>query len=182
MCVGCVLKIGHGFGLGHTDEVFDNADTGNCLDYSHNPGANLHPGQVNFERLQQMYTANNNAAGATRRRHLRRRNLITCNEDSEDQEQRRHRIRLFQLEYDKAMNELHHYLLRIDGQEEENIPRDADNDNVDDVDERWIMLEYHDRGSTYQKSFKIFNRDITRENDKNYNYNRYTLTVSLLHP
>jgi len=48
-------EIGHGFGLPHTDEQFNNADQGNCLDYTNNPSANLRPGKVNFERLKELY-------------------------------------------------------------------------------------------------------------------------------
>merc|ERR1712183_488070 len=48
-------EIGHGFGLPHTDEQFDNADLGNCLDYTNNPRANLHPDASNFNRLKELY-------------------------------------------------------------------------------------------------------------------------------
>lgn len=30
-------EIGHGFGLGHVDENFDNKDLGTCMDYTNNP-------------------------------------------------------------------------------------------------------------------------------------------------
>ena len=176
------MQIGHGFGLGHTDEVFDNADTGNCLDYSHNPGANLHPGQENFERLQQLYSTNNAAAIATRGRHLRRRKLAVNDEKSEDQNRPHHwNNRLFQLEYDKAMTELHRYLLHIDGEDEGSLHDAANADDYDDEEhdgERWTILEYHDRGSTYQKSFKTLKKDVVGDGD---DYNRYTLRVKLLH-
>lgn len=48
-------EIGHGFGLPHTDENFDNADLGNCLDYTRNPENNLHPDDSNFARLVSLY-------------------------------------------------------------------------------------------------------------------------------
>jgi len=51
-------EIGHGFGLPHTDEDPNNADQGNCLDYTHRPANNMHPGQVNFDVLVQMYLPN----------------------------------------------------------------------------------------------------------------------------
>lgn len=51
-------EIGHGFGLPHTDENHNNQDTGNCLDYTNNPENNLHPGQVNFNRLASAYLKN----------------------------------------------------------------------------------------------------------------------------
>lgn len=48
-------EIGHGFGLPHTDEQFGNADLGNCLDYTNNPSANLHPDLSNYNRLKDLY-------------------------------------------------------------------------------------------------------------------------------
>lgn len=48
-------EIGHGFGLSHTDESFWNRDLGNCMDYTNNPGANMHPDTSNFEFLAEMY-------------------------------------------------------------------------------------------------------------------------------
>jgi len=48
-------EIGHGFGLPHTDEAFWNRPRGNCMDYSHNFGANMRPGAENFEFLAAMY-------------------------------------------------------------------------------------------------------------------------------
>jgi hypothetical protein len=48
-------EIGHGFGLPHTDENFNNADLGNCLDYTRTPKNNLHPDETNYNRLVEMY-------------------------------------------------------------------------------------------------------------------------------
>lgn len=48
-------EIGHGFGLPHTDENFDNTDLGNCLDYTRHPEHNLHPDYSNFARLESLY-------------------------------------------------------------------------------------------------------------------------------
>jgi hypothetical protein len=45
----------HGFGLPHTDENMYNSDMGNCLDYTSTPANNMHPGDVNFNRLASMY-------------------------------------------------------------------------------------------------------------------------------
>ena len=50
--------LGHGFGLPHTDENFYNSDMGNCLDYTHSPANNMHPGDVNFEKLESLYLSN----------------------------------------------------------------------------------------------------------------------------
>ncbi|CAB9522162.1 expressed unknown protein [Seminavis robusta] len=48
-------EIGHGFGLPHTDENPNNQDQGNCLDYTVTPRNNMHPGDVNMNRLLSMY-------------------------------------------------------------------------------------------------------------------------------
>mmetsp|Transcript_19761 Transcript_19761/g.56801 ORF Transcript_19761/g.56801 Transcript_19761/m.56801 type:complete len:308 (-) Transcript_19761:993-1916(-) len=48
-------EIGHGLGLPHTDEWFWNFDQGNCMDYTSRPRNNQRPGQVSFNRLNQMY-------------------------------------------------------------------------------------------------------------------------------
>jgi hypothetical protein len=48
-------EIGHGFGLPHTDENFMNQDLGNCLDYTMNHQNNILPGQVNFDKLVDLY-------------------------------------------------------------------------------------------------------------------------------
>jgi len=48
-------EIGHGFGLPHTDEQFNNKDLGDCLDYTSTPKNNLLPGDVNFNKLQVLY-------------------------------------------------------------------------------------------------------------------------------
>mmetsp|Transcript_21898 Transcript_21898/g.50440 ORF Transcript_21898/g.50440 Transcript_21898/m.50440 type:complete len:271 (+) Transcript_21898:1720-2532(+) len=48
-------ELGHAWGLVHTDEDFDNEDTGNCLDYTRSPGTNKEPGQVNLDILAGLY-------------------------------------------------------------------------------------------------------------------------------
>ncbi|KAG7371919.1 hypothetical protein IV203_018061 [Nitzschia inconspicua] len=61
-------EIGHGFGLPHTDENFNNADLGNCLDYTTRPQNNLRPGEYNCNRLKTMYGS---VDGSRRERFLR---------------------------------------------------------------------------------------------------------------
>jgi len=56
----------HGFGLPHTDENHNNRDLGNCLDYTNTPENNMRPGQVNFDRLAEVYL------NRRRRRNLKR--------------------------------------------------------------------------------------------------------------
>ena len=48
-------EMGHGFGLPHWDEDFLNADMGNCMDYTQNPGANKLPDESNFQYLAELY-------------------------------------------------------------------------------------------------------------------------------
>mmetsp|Transcript_24177 Transcript_24177/g.33778 ORF Transcript_24177/g.33778 Transcript_24177/m.33778 type:complete len:329 (-) Transcript_24177:81-1067(-) len=48
-------EIGHGFGLPHTDESFNNIDLGNCMDYTRTPKNNLHPDESNYARLAGLY-------------------------------------------------------------------------------------------------------------------------------
>jgi len=48
-------ELGHGYGLPHTDENFNNKDLGNCLDYTNTPRNNLRPGAANCDRLLEMY-------------------------------------------------------------------------------------------------------------------------------
>lgn len=48
-------EIGHTVGLPHTDTNHYNLDLGNCLDYTTRPWNNEHPGQVNFDKLYDMY-------------------------------------------------------------------------------------------------------------------------------
>mmetsp|Transcript_27147 Transcript_27147/g.51319 ORF Transcript_27147/g.51319 Transcript_27147/m.51319 type:complete len:408 (+) Transcript_27147:109-1332(+) len=51
----CCHEIGHGLGLGHTDEAMYNPDLGECMDYTVRPEVNMHPGRTNFEALAKMY-------------------------------------------------------------------------------------------------------------------------------
>jgi hypothetical protein len=84
-------ELGHGFGLPHTDENFNNADLGNCLDYTRTPKNNLHPDAGNFAFLAELY--------GTFRRTLRRRMVGELN---------RHRPRrhLSRALYEEALSEL----------------------------------------------------------------------------
>ena len=53
-------EIGHGFGLPHRDENFNNLDLGTCLDYTSRPQNNMHPNSVDFDHLAQLYLNNQN--------------------------------------------------------------------------------------------------------------------------
>lgn len=48
-------EIGHGLGLPHTDENPYNRNLGDCLDYTDDPEENLYPGEVNFDKVAELY-------------------------------------------------------------------------------------------------------------------------------
>lgn len=55
-------EIGHTFGLGHQDEVFDNLNLGTCMDYTNDPDGtiagqpdNQHPNLHDYEELSTIY-------------------------------------------------------------------------------------------------------------------------------
>lgn len=55
-------EVGHPFGLGHQDEVFDNPNLGSCMDYTDDPDgtiktqpSNLHPNQHDYDQLVTIY-------------------------------------------------------------------------------------------------------------------------------
>jgi hypothetical protein len=48
-------ELGHGFGLPHWDENFDNRNMGNCMDYTSKPRTNKQPDSSNFEFLKALY-------------------------------------------------------------------------------------------------------------------------------
>lgn len=48
-------ELGHGLGLGHSDENFLNADSGNCMDYTNSPQNNLMPDEYNYLILVDLY-------------------------------------------------------------------------------------------------------------------------------
>jgi len=48
-------ELGHGLGLGHSDENFLNADSGNCMDYTNSPQNNLMPDEYNYLILEDLY-------------------------------------------------------------------------------------------------------------------------------
>lgn len=48
-------EIGHGFGLDHNDENFDNPNTGTCMDYGNSPFGDEHPNAHDFEQIAFIY-------------------------------------------------------------------------------------------------------------------------------
>jgi hypothetical protein len=115
-------EMGHGFGLPHTDENFDNADTGNCLDYTRNPQNNLLPGTINYDRLAALY-------GVVSRRFLRRFYNRSANPPPLNP--------TFQSAYQGAMVEL-----------EQDI---STTNHGGKPSAGWTLLESHPRGSKFEK-------------------------------
>jgi len=68
-------EIGHGFGLSHLDEDFNNEDRKSCMDYSSRPGNNLNPNEEDYSALFDIYgdggSYSNVTLNVTRYRHLR---------------------------------------------------------------------------------------------------------------
>ena len=52
-------ELGHGFGLPHWDEDFNNRNIGNCMDYTSEPASNAQPDKSNFDFLETLYGAPN---------------------------------------------------------------------------------------------------------------------------
>ena len=48
-------EVGHGFGLAHQDENFNNANLGSCMDYTSSPSTNQSPNGHDYEQLVAIY-------------------------------------------------------------------------------------------------------------------------------
>ncbi len=48
-------EVAHGYGLGHQDEVFTNANLGSCMDYTNSPASNTKPNEHDFDQLASIY-------------------------------------------------------------------------------------------------------------------------------
>lgn len=68
-------EIAHGFGLGHQDEAFDNANLGSCMDYTNDPDggvgggsetdqSNVAPNAHDFAQLEAIYNHSESPLGA----------------------------------------------------------------------------------------------------------------------
>lgn len=76
-------ELGHGYGLPHTDENFNNKDQGNCLDYTNTPSNNLRPGTANCNRLLSMYGSVDGTISGNRNRTLRSQRFLRYSSDAE---------------------------------------------------------------------------------------------------
>lgn len=49
-------EVGHTLGLDHQDVIFDNPDTGSCMDYTNNPAINYQPNTHDYDELGIIYS------------------------------------------------------------------------------------------------------------------------------
>lgn len=118
-------EIGHGFGLPHTDENFNNKDLGNCMDYTRTPRNNLHPDESNFLRLADLYGV---VEGG-------RRNLKGSSSSSGLLRHLRYSPKMHEV-YNSVMADLHEQRPGAD----------------DDIEKKgWRVLHYHPNGATYSR-------------------------------
>ncbi|KAL3924347.1 MAG: hypothetical protein SGILL_001099 [Bacillariaceae sp.] len=135
-------EVGHGFGLPHTDENFNNADLGNCLDYTNRPKNNLRPGEYNCNRLKTMYgTVDGN-------RVLRRSStipsgdpLISASDHVKNDASFPH------TEYELAMEELHNDALSRTGAANRFL--NALEDGEMPVRHEWRAIKSHQNGGAF---------------------------------
>lgn len=60
-------EVGHIFGLDHSDETFDNANQGTCMDYTNNPlgpPSNEHPNTHDLDQLAAIYSHSHATSGS----------------------------------------------------------------------------------------------------------------------
>jgi len=174
-------ELGHGYGLPHTDENFDNKDLGNCLDYTNNPSNNLRPGIANCQRLLDMYGPVN-VGRRNKERRLRYRSDAELYEDFEIDsveeeiaanyynddglyyfEDVRSQYPNMSAEHEKAMEELYYEISqgnilswKEDNEEEhqhqqQQYKNKTDEDIPVDLRDKWRCLREHPRGGDFSR-------------------------------
>jgi len=154
-------ELGHGYGLPHTDENFNNRDQGNCLDYTNTPSNNIRPGTANCNRLLSMYgsvdgtisASEFNAKSNNETRFLRyNTNVEKEDEDSlmddADYYYEYGRAEYSKSDYDEAMRDFHYELAAG------NLMQDSDIEDLE-VDEKrgkWRRLTQHARGGHFARA------------------------------
>ena len=170
-------ELGHGYGLPHTDENFNNKDQGNCLDYTNNPSNNLRPGVANCNRLLEMYGAVDlgevgdvgdlNRRGRRRisqkqaQRSLRYRSDAEAYEDFADDdlnddaqyyyEYARSQYPNMTAEYEQAMHELYYDIAQgniYPAEKEEDVSIGVDDQRGR---QKWRRLREHPRGADFSR-------------------------------
>eukprot|EP00548_Thalassiothrix_antarctica_P006132 CAMPEP_0194135230 /NCGR_PEP_ID=MMETSP0152-20130528/5323_1 /TAXON_ID=1049557 /ORGANISM="Thalassiothrix antarctica, Strain L6-D1" /LENGTH=313 /DNA_ID=CAMNT_0038831365 /DNA_START=380 /DNA_END=1321 /DNA_ORIENTATION=+ len=143
-------EIGHGFGLPHTDESFTNPSLGNCLDYTHTPSDNMHPDEMNFNRLAEIYGTVGDRDSRNRRTAaaLRQRNTSSLSSGSRKLLQEEHELAQLEMEESSSWMEL-----------------------VEQEESLWSVLHEHEKGVFLQRQLRNF---VTSKEDQ------YVLEVHML--
>lgn len=164
-------ELGHGYGLPHTDENFNNKDLGNCLDYTNKPSNNLRPGVANCNRLLEMYGAVDGNRRRRRRisqeqaqRSLRYRSDAESigdfgdEEDFDDDSQYYYNYARSQFpnmtaEYEEAMHEFYYEIAQ--GRLYQTLDQEKEDIAMGIKDERgrgkWRRLSEHPRGGDFSR-------------------------------
>lgn len=149
-------ELGHGYGLPHTDENFNNKDQGNCLDYTNRPSNNLRPGLANCKRLLDMYgsidgTIQGNRTGG--RRSLRyNANAQVYETDDADYYYDYGRSEIPDAEeYDEAMRDFHYQLSNGNLHTEGKLEDDVEWNVLHDSRRTWRRLHQHSRGGAFSR-------------------------------
>jgi len=150
-------ELGHGYGLPHTDENFNNKDQGNCLDYTNTPSNNLRPGKANCNRLLEMYGSVDGSISGNRnqtRRSLRyNANAETYKTDDADYyyEYGWSEYPNIVVEYEEAMRDFYFQL------EEGSLPTEGElveNSEMSVLEQqrgKWRRLQHHTRGGDFRR-------------------------------
>lgn len=141
-------ELGHGYGLPHTDENFNNKDQGNCLDYTNNPSNNLRPGLANCNRLYEMYGSVN--IGRNRRKNRR---SLRYRSDAEMYED------FLDIDLDNDENDIN----SENSEEEESMMSSSNTDDSQYYFED-ARLQYPDMSEEYEKAMKELYYDISQGN------------------
>jgi hypothetical protein len=155
-------ELGHGYGLPHTDENFNNQDLNNCLDYTNTPSNNLRPGKANCDRLLEMYGSVDGTI-PTRRRTLRYRSDAEIYEDFADEDESfnddaqyyydyaRSQFPNMTAEYEEAMHEFYYDIAQgslLQQQEDEEV--DGEFISAQQWGRgKWRSLREHRRGGDF---------------------------------
>lgn len=148
-------ELGHGYGLPHTDENFNNQDMGNCLDYTNNPSKNLRPGVVNCNRLQEMYGTIN--IGRRRRRQQRRTRTTAAGKGDINDTNKERKLRY------RSDAELYEDFF------DDDVDADIDDENNEEEEDNDIQsasTEYNDDGRYYFEDAKSQYPNMSAEYEK----------------
>ena len=159
-------ELGHGYGLPHTDENFNNKDQGNCLDYTNKPSNNLRPGAANCKRLLDMYgsidgTIVGNRTGGRRSLRYNANAQVYETDDADyyyDYGRSEHPNETE--EYDKAMRDFHYQLAEGNLHKKCELEDDSESNILHEQRRTWRRLHQHSRGGAFSRQL---NEDIVLE-------------------